>query len=127
MHDVMRSWLAISLRDTARLHSRLVDSWPDWLQLPSQYAWLWLPWHLVQAGRHDDLNRLLWDPKWLQAKIAAAGVNALMAGLEDPIPTQEAQLLEGAIRLSSHVPDADHSSSLPNWWAAFWSMSGNRR
>ena len=83
MHDVMRSWLAISLRDTARLHSRLVDSWPDWLQLPSQYAWLWLPWHLVQAGRHDDLNRLLWDPKWLQAKIAAAGVNALMAGLED--------------------------------------------
>ena len=35
--------------------------------------------HLVQAGRKDDLRRLLLDFNYLQAKLAATDPNALIA------------------------------------------------
>ncbi len=103
MHDVMRSWLADGLADSGALHERLVSSWPDWNHLPDDYAWRWLPWHLVGAGRRADLERILWDPVWMQAKLRAAHVNVLIADYEHLKPSAEADLVQGALRLSSNV------------------------
>jgi WD40 repeat protein len=103
LHDVMRSWLSSAVSNSAELHSRLVDSWPDWLHLPDTYAWRWLPWHLDKAGRKEEIEKLLWNPAWLKAKLAATDINALIADFEYLKGSPEAGLIEGALRLSSHV------------------------
>ena len=103
LHDVMRSWLAAQAGNAAELHSRLVDAWPDWMQLPDAYAWRWFTWHLAAASRTADLERILFDPAWLQAKLDATDVNALISDFDRLKSSPDAELIQGAIRLSSHV------------------------
>ena len=110
LHDVMRAWLEGQLGASQELHSRLVNAWTDWRalpDLPGEYAWRWLAWHLMKAGRKDDLERTLWDPRWMQAKLKAAGVNALIGDYEHLKPSADVELLQGALRLSSNVLTAD--------------------
>ena len=103
LHDVLRSWLGRRVENAAALHSRLVDAWPDWKKLPDDYAWRWLTSHLVQAGRRADLERILWDPAWIQAKLKATDINALIVDYEHLKPAREAELMQGALRLSTPV------------------------
>ncbi len=110
LHDVMRSWLASNLAAAREIHDRLLNAWPDWRdlpELPGEYAWRWLPWHLAQAERKPDLQRILWNPEWMQAKLRATEVNALIADYEYLKPSAEMDLIQGALRLSSHVLAAD--------------------
>jgi WD40 repeat protein len=110
LHDVMRSWLAGNLADQPAVHNRLVAAWPYWLNLPDlpgEYAWRWLPWHLAQAERHEEIRRILWDPRWMRAKLKATDATALIADYELLNPPAEADLLQGALRLSAHVLASD--------------------
>jgi WD40 repeat protein len=110
LHDVMRTWLASSVAAPADVHNRMVNAWPDWRNLPDlpgEYAWRWLPWHLAQAARKRDIQRILWDPRWMQAKLKATDINALIADYEQLKPSAEVELLQGALRLSSHVLAVD--------------------
>ncbi|MBV8629417.1 MAG: TIR domain-containing protein, partial [Silvibacterium sp.] len=109
LHDVMRSWLSSEVSNATELHSRIVDSWPDWTKLPDSYAWRWLPWHLAKAGRKEDIGKLLWNPVWLKAKLAATDINALIADFEYLKGSPEVELLQGALRLSSHILARDPS------------------
>jgi WD40 repeat protein len=109
LHDVLRSWLVAATPDATELHGRLVDTWPDRMQLPHSYAWRWLTWHLARAGRQAEVQGLLWNPAWLQAKVAATDVNALIGDFEHLDPDAEAELVRGALRLSSQVLARDSS------------------
>ena len=116
LHDVMRSWLAAQTGDARSLHDRLVNAWPDWGNLPEMaggYAWRRLPWHLAQAGRKQEIERLLWDPRWMQAKLKATDGNALIADYEHLKGEAGAELLQGALRLSSNVLAADAEQFAP--------------
>ncbi len=108
LHDVMRGWMAAGTPNSVELHSRLVDGWPDWMRLPDSYAWRWLTWHLAQAGRTSDMERILWDPLWLQAKLLATDVNSLIGDFSR-LRLREAELIQGALRLSSHILAKDPS------------------
>jgi hypothetical protein len=103
LHDVMRKWLAFRVADPASVHSRLVDTWPDWRSLPYGYAWRWLTWHLAQAGRNADIAQILWDPVWMLAKLKATDINALIGDYEFLKADVDAGLVQGALRLSAHV------------------------
>ena len=110
LHDVMRNWLSGNLADQPAIHNRLLAAWPDWQNLPDlpgEYAWRWLPWHLAKAERHQEIRRVLWDPQWMRAKLKATDTNALIADIEFLKPSAEADLLQGALRLSAHVLAAD--------------------
>jgi WD40 repeat protein len=109
LHDVIQRWLAAGVPDTVHLHGRLVDAWPHWMHLPDSYAWRWLTWHLARANRHADIAKILWDPAWLQAKLRATDINALIADFEYLKSDREAELVQGALRLSSHVLAKDPS------------------
>jgi len=113
LHDVMQDWLASAITTAPQFHNHLVDSWPDWTQLPDTYAWRWLPWHLARGGRKEEIEKLLWNPVWLKAKLAATDINALIADFEYLKPSREAELIQGALRLSSHVLGKD-SSQFPS-------------
>jgi hypothetical protein len=110
LHDVMRSWLGAQIKSAEELHNRLISAWSDWRNLPDlpgEYAWRWLLWHLAKAGRDYELARILWDPHWMQAKLMATDINALAADYEHTKLSPEMALVRDALRLSSHVLAAD--------------------
>ena len=39
------------------------------------YAWCWVGYHMVKAGRQDDLRQLLLNFNYLQAKLIATNPN----------------------------------------------------
>ena len=87
LHDVMRSWLAGNLGAGREIHNRLVNAWPDWRNLPEmpgEYAWRWLPWHLAQAGRKQEIERILWDPRVDAGQAEGDGRQRLDCGLRTP-------------------------------------------
>jgi len=68
-----------------------VEAWDALPKLPDAYAWRWLAYHLVQAGHKDDLRQLLLNFGYLQGKLLATDVNALIGDYEQPgAPVQHA-------------------------------------
>jgi Cdc6-like AAA superfamily ATPase len=59
--------------------------------------------HLHNAGRDSELRSLLLGSEWLQKKLEAADVLALIADYDHLPRDVELGLVQGAIRLSSHV------------------------
>jgi WD40 repeat protein len=90
-------------KDLPRLHLRLVEVWNALPKLPDTYAWRWIAYHLVQAGRKEDLRRLLLNFNYLEAKLAATDTNALIADYDYLFDDADLRLVQSAIRLSAHV------------------------
>ena len=109
LHDVMRGYVNGRLPAPARVHGKLVDAWGDPHHLPDDYAWRWYAYHLAQAGRQEQLRRLLLDFDWIRAKLEATDLTALIADY-DLLPEEpQAKLVQGALRLSAHVVAQDKS------------------
>jgi len=115
-HQSVRDWVTKPERAGPYLvrtdagEARLADE--GWRQYRSvagmkPYFVVHLPAHLAACGRKGDLARLLVDPEWMVAKLKAAGVNALIADYEYVKASEEAGLIQGALRLSSNVLAVD--------------------
>jgi len=111
VHDILRAFLAGRAQEPAALHARLADAWGDPYHLPTPYAWNFLAHHLVGAGREAELRRLLLDFDWIEAKLGASDLGALLADYERLPRDPALRLLQGAIRLSAHVL-AQHKDQL---------------
>ena len=105
LHDESRLYLgrAIASEEAEKLHLRLVESWDELPGLPDVYAWRSIAYHMVQAGRKDDLRRLLLDFNYLQGKLSATDPNALIADYDYVVSEQEMKLIQSTLRLSAHV------------------------
>jgi WD40 repeat protein len=68
-----------------------------------------LPEHLFEAGTTENLRRLLFDFDWLQAKLYATDVNALIADYDSLPNGADLRLVQGAIRLAAHVLTQDRT------------------
>jgi WD40 repeat protein len=110
LHDVVRSYLQhthaanLTTWHAALLDAhRLADGWPT-LPADEPYLWRHLAEHLADAGRTDELAALLTDFGWLQARLEATDINALLADYDalKPLPEPH-KLVRDALRLSSHV------------------------
>jgi WD40 repeat protein len=113
IHDILRAFLAGRVADPAALHARLVDAWGDPYHLPSPYAWTYVSHHLVGAGREAELRRLLLDPSWIEAKLEASDIGALLADYERFRGDVALERLQSAIRLSAHVLGQGKEQLLP--------------
>ena len=116
LHDVVRQVLIEQIGDhLVNLHRRLIDtfrpvssSWSE-LAVEERYLWRNLAFHLLGAGQRDELRQLLTDLSFLQAKLNATDVNALIADYQTFIEEErELRLTRDALRLSSHVLARDH-------------------
>ena len=104
LHDLQRDLIRKRReKELPDLHRRVVEGWGDLLKLPDTYAWHWAPWHLKQAGWTAELRQLLLDLDWLQAKLEANDVNALIVDFGLAPEEADLRLVQGAIRLSAHV------------------------
>jgi WD40 repeat protein len=94
----------LSLREG---HKRLADrGWAEYergVLNTSPYFLRHLVAHLHEAGRNGQARTLLLDFDWLQAKLKASDVNALIADYDYLPEDKDLQLVQSAIRLSAHA------------------------
>ena len=101
LHDVLRGFLAARLVDAAAVHSRLLETWGNPLELTQAYAWRAYAFHMRGAGRQVELQRQLLDLGWLESKLCATDVHALIADFDYAQATPVLALLRDALRLSA--------------------------
>ena len=112
LHDVIRTYLCDTSREQrAEWDAAVVDAHRDllpadggWADLPAEqaYLWSWLATHLSGAGRRDELEALLADPRWLVHKLERVGP----AGLESDLRLSErptSRALAVVVRQNAHL------------------------
>jgi WD40 repeat protein len=105
----------LGLRGLVSVHRRLLDGYRslcrdgDWSTGPASDRYFWdnLAYHMVQAHRARDLNRLLLDFSWLRAKLGASGPAALLADYTHQPPTAATTQVQRALRLSAPLLAGD--------------------
>jgi WD40 repeat protein len=118
MHDLQHDYLRAVLGDLTGLHGELIEIYrqksPEgWHAGPNDgYFFQRLVYHLVQAGKKDEVSALLFDFYWMLAKLKATGVIELIADYDTVqmlFPSHAEgkgkvlRLVQGALRLSAHV------------------------
>jgi hypothetical protein len=77
------------------------------------YAWLWAPYHLVQAGREEDLRHLLLNFDYLEAKLAATDPNTLIADCDYLPKDKDLRTVQSVLRHSDGPHFGWPSQDLP--------------
>ncbi|WP_308301341.1 DUF4062 domain-containing protein [Frankia sp. Mgl5] len=117
LHDVIRAYLRQHVDDQAGAHARLVDAAAGllpgpaedgrtpWWRLPEDLGYLWrfLPRHLAEAGRHDDLVTLVTDLRWVEARTRRMGSAVGVVADLDLAATPLSVALAAQLRLSDHL------------------------
>ncbi|MBW4448809.1 MAG: hypothetical protein KME38_18590 [Spirirestis rafaelensis WJT71-NPBG6] len=91
------------------LHNRLLNAYTEkyasgWHSLENDgYIFLSLAHHLIQAGRPTELQQLLLDFRWLQAKLENSNINELIADYNLLPEDANLQLLQRTLSLSGHI------------------------
>jgi len=121
LHDVLRTFLGQTLGQAglAQAQAGLIEAWGDPHQLPHPYAWRWIGYHLAAAGRQSQLDGLLLDYPWLQAKLNATGIAALEREFDHASDSAALQRLRRVLRNASHVLAAQ-PEQLPSQLLARW-------
>jgi len=83
-------------------HERIAGFREDWSNCDG-YGVRHLAEHLADAGRKDELKKLLFDYRWIEAKLAKTDVNAVIADYDLIGGDSEARLMQRALRMSSHI------------------------
>jgi WD40 repeat protein len=140
LHDLQFDYVRKQAGDLKAFHERLLDAYhakceDGWHTGPDDgYFFQHLCYHLAEAGRAEELKKLLMDFRWMQAKLDAADVNSLIddyhliTPIKSPLTPlykggktdrkgegdrgpddEELKLVQGAIRLSAHVLGRDTS------------------
>ncbi|MBD2205990.1 NB-ARC domain-containing protein, partial [Calothrix sp. FACHB-168] len=91
------------------LHNRLLNAYSEkypqgWHSLENDgYIWENLAYHLLAGGRKGELQQLLCDFRWLQAKLENININALLADYDFLSENEDLQLIQGALLRSVHI------------------------
>ncbi|MEW8306673.1 MAG: TIR domain-containing protein, partial [gamma proteobacterium symbiont of Ctena orbiculata] len=115
LHDLQRDFLLLLAEGPDLLHQSLLDAhvaayqeegveW-FWWQLPEDepYLWDWLGLHLREVGHDEAFRSLLFDYRWLKAKLEMRGLNNLLIDFEGWSPSDAVGLVKSALELSAHV------------------------
>ncbi|MBV9375428.1 MAG: hypothetical protein JO320_10290 [Alphaproteobacteria bacterium] len=113
IHDLYMDYLHHAAAPLADRHRNLIERYrtacrDGWATCPDDgYCLQHMPWHLLEANEKTELHSLLFDPVWLQRKLKALGVNALIGDYRLVSEDHEAGLLASAITMSAHVLGAN--------------------
>ncbi|MFC4055569.1 NB-ARC domain-containing protein [Actinomadura syzygii] len=118
MHDVLRDYARSRLADHRAVHRALVESLRtgDWWDLAPGYLFRYLVHHLSEAELTDEVDELVTDVRWLDAKVRTLGPAAAISDLRYGT-TPEAEFVRAALAQSAHllepaVPSAVLTSTL---------------
>jgi WD40 repeat protein len=111
------------------VHRKLVDAyrkkcpagWADGTD--DGYFYQHLPEHLLHSGLHDELRTLLFDARWLQAKMQVAGVASLFADFR-LLPTDpDLAVAARSLRLCLHVVIKEPAALMPQMLSRLGAIS----
>ena len=101
LHHIIHSLIASRLTSAPDVHRKLIDAWGDMYALPDRYAWMFIGHHLRGSNAEDQLRRLLFDFKWVHAKLSATDVSALIADYSECAGDPDCALLKSVLMMSS--------------------------
>ena len=113
LHDLQQDYLQAQQTDLLPLHAQLLAAYQQacpqgWHTGPNDgYFFEHLAYHLIESGQPTQLPALLCDFRWMQAKLMATDINALLADYEWLPDDADLRLVQGALRLSAHVLSQD--------------------
>jgi len=119
LHDLQSDFVRKQASDLPSLHIRLLDSYRKkcmnyWPSGPNDgYFFQHLAYHMTKAGLTNDLDKLLLEFKWIQAKLEATNIIALLADYSFPQENENLRLIVKALRISSPVLAVD-KNQLPS-------------
>ena len=105
LHDVQNTFLDSFARKLEN----------DWSRVPAENHYLWkrLTWHLRQAGRKEEVERLLIEYEWIKGKLDANDVQSLYAEYLPEAESTGASLVGRALSLSLDSL-SKHPAELPH-------------
>jgi WD40 repeat protein len=104
LHDLQRDLIGKRREmELPRLHLGFLEAWDASHEPQGDYMWRWVAYHLMSAGRRDDLRQLLLNFDYLQGKLAATDTNALIADYDYFGADEELRLIQLSIQLSGHI------------------------
>jgi len=108
LYDVVRRYLIKEQEEKLpSIYEQFLDAYGlgKWIDIPANETYLWdhLAYHLVEAGREEELQQLLLDFDWMQAKLAATEVNSLISDYDYLPDNSNLRLVQDAMRQSAHV------------------------
>jgi WD40 repeat protein len=116
-HDFIRGELSSDYKLT--LNNKLLvackNRYGDWYKMPNNgYLFQNLAFHLSEAGKYDELRKILLDIRWLDKKLEYADIFGLISDYDylgkqasDMGETIDTRLWQDALRLSAHVLSLD--------------------
>ena len=113
------------------LHNRLLNAYTQkypngWHSLENDgYIFQNLAHHLIQAGRTTELQQLLFDFRWLQAKLDNSNINELVADYNLLPEDANLQLLRCTLVLSGHVLAEDKRQLAGQLWGRLQSFAAS--
>ncbi len=117
LHDVIRAYLETRLEAGQEQHGKLADQLETPALTASEYAWHWLPYHLVKAGQYNELRQRLLDINWLGTKLRNTNVSVVVGDFDYLAEDQDLKRLQEAITLANPVISQD-PEQLPSQLAA---------
>ena len=138
LHDVVRQYLQQET-ELVTVHNQFLDAYSqtlppvspsprlpvtNWWELPTDepYLWQYLAYHLTEAGREEELEALLLNFDWLQAKLNATDIYSLIADYDFLSDNTNLRLVQEALRLSSHVLVEDKTQLASQLWGRLLSF-----
>jgi WD40 repeat protein len=114
LHDLLRTYARKRLGDEiAAAHAAFVQACRrpgvPWWELKDEYPIRYGAYHLARSGHLGELRDLLYDARWLHAKLRATGPASLILDYRPLENVPEVATLAGAIRLSESVLAEDPS------------------
>ncbi|MFH7025535.1 MAG: NB-ARC domain-containing protein [Heteroscytonema crispum UTEX LB 1556] len=122
LHDLQYDYLQNAVSNLSELHTQFLDAYTEkypngWHSLENDgYIFQNLAHHLIQAGRRTELQQLLFDFRWLQAKLENSNINELIADYNLLPEDVNLQLLRRTLVLSGHVLAEDKTQLAGQLW-----------
>jgi WD40 repeat protein len=116
LHDLQHDFIRVLVEDVPALNRELLavmaegpgagdDGRTAWhcLAAGEAYPWLHLRRHLLAAGKAEEFEDLLFDTRWLEGKLCAAGISAVLSDFDGFAAGTDPALVAAAIGISQHV------------------------
>ena len=109
LHDLQHDYLRATAGDLKNLREKLLAAYQQkckdgWAGGPNDgYFFENLAYHLVGAGKKDELSTLLFDFEWMHVKLEAVDINSLIKDYDCIPDDHNLRMVQGALRLSAHV------------------------
>lgn len=109
LQDVFRDYIISknSLAQLKKLHHRLVANYGDLSQLPDEYSWRNISYHINASDQLNTLYNLVLNFKYLYTKLSHTDIRSLLLDFEYLKDKDDLAIIQSALTITSHIVGSD--------------------